>query len=210
MGAIPTSDMPGHRKLHERVFNALDRCQESKSVDFKESATWEDLKWQIIRTSLAMGNLRDGGIIIIGASERGDIWDLTGISNQHLSTFNVDDVIDVINKYSSPPIKIEMVTVKYRNGNIFLAIQIHEFTESPFVCKKNGPDNNKKLRTGDVFVRPDGKPRTTKVVSADEMQDLLELAAEKRARKILEVAHRIGLKKTDTSSKKFEEEREGL
>ena len=210
MSAIPTSDMPGHRKLHERVFNALDRCQESKSVDFKESAPWEDLKWQLIRTSLAMGNLRDGGIIVIGASERGDTWDLTGILNDHLSTYDVDDVIDVINKYASPPIKIEIVMVTYRNNNTFLALQVHEFTDSPFVCKKNGPDNNKRLRAGDVFVRPAGKPRTTRAISADEMQDLLELAAEKRARKILEVAHRIGLKPTDTSIKRFEEELEGL
>ncbi len=81
MGAIPTSDMPGHAKLHERVLNALDRCQESKGVDFKESAPWDNLKWQLIRTAIAMGNLRDGGIIVIGASERGDSWDLTGIAN---------------------------------------------------------------------------------------------------------------------------------
>ena len=91
-----------------------------------------------------------------------------------------------------------------------MAIQIHEFTDSPFVCKKNGPDNIKNIRAGDVFVRPLGKPRTTRVISAEEMQDLLELAAEKRARRILEVAHRIGLKVTDTSSKKFEDELEGL
>lgn len=43
MGAIPTSDMPGHKKLHDRVNNALDRCRESKGVDFKKSATWDDL-----------------------------------------------------------------------------------------------------------------------------------------------------------------------
>lgn len=58
--AIPTSNMLGHKELHDRVYNALDRCQESKSVDFKESAPWKNLKWQIIRTALAMGNLRDG------------------------------------------------------------------------------------------------------------------------------------------------------
>jgi len=210
MGAIPSSDMLGHRKLHERVFNALDLCQESKGVEFKESAPWEDLKWQIIRTSLAMGNLRDGGIIVIGASQRGVTWDLMGISQEHLSTFEVDDVIDLINKYSSPPIKIDIVTVKYRNGNLFLAIQVHEFTDSPFICKKNGPDNNRILRAGDIFVRPAGKPQTTRITSAEEVQDLLELAAEKRARKILEVAHRIGLKATDTDLDKFKEELEGL
>lgn len=209
--AIPTSDMPGHKELHDRVYNALDRCQELKSVDFKESAPWNDLKWQIIRTALAMGNLRDGGIIVVGASERDDTWDLTGISSEHIATYDVDDIIDNINMFASPPIRIEVVTISYRNENTFLAIQIHEFTDTPFVCKKNGPDDiKKKIGAGDVFVRPPGKPRTTKVMSADEMHDLLELAAEKRARRILEVAHRIGLKATDTSSKKFEDEMGGL
>jgi predicted HTH transcriptional regulator len=210
MSAIPTSDMPGHKKLHERVYNALDRCQESKSVDFKESAPWEKLKWQIIRTSLAMGNLRDGGIIIIGASERNDTWDLTGISDGHMSTFDVDEIIDVINKFASPPINVEVVIVTYRNGNKFLAIQAHEFTDNPFVCKKNGPDQYRHLRAGDVFIRPEGKPRTTRIMCAEDMQDLMELAAEKKARRILEVAHRIGLKTTDSLLKNFDDELEGL
>lgn len=208
--AIPTSDMLGHKKLHERVYNALDRCQESKSVDFKESAPWGELKWQIIRTALGMGNLRDGGIIVIGASERDDTWDLTGISDEHFATYDTDVVIDVINKYASPPINIDMVTVTYRYNNIFLAIQVNEFFDSPFVCKKNGPEIGKRLREGDVFVRPPGKPRTTRITTAEEMHDLLELAAEKRARRILEMAHRIGLKATDTSTQKFDDELEGL
>jgi hypothetical protein len=210
MGAIPTSDMPGHTKLHERVFNALDRCQESKGVDFKASASWDDLKWQLIRTTIAMGNLRDGGIIVIGASEQGDSWDLTGIASDHLSTYDVDDIIDAVNKYASPPMKIEVVLVKYRNSNNFLVIQVHEFDDTPFVCKKNGPDSDKKLSTGEFYVRPEGKPRTNKVISADDMHDLLELAAEKRARRILEVAHRIGLKPTETASQRFDEELGGL
>ena len=133
--AIPTSDMPGHKELHDRVYNALDRCQESRSVDFKESAPWNDLKWQIIRAALAMGNLRDGGIIVIGASERDDTWDLTGISSEHIATYDVDDIIDAINKFASPPIKVEVVTVSYRSKNTFLAIQIHEFADSPFAEK---------------------------------------------------------------------------
>lgn len=210
MGAIPTSDMPGHKKLHERVYDALDRCQESKSVDFKASTTWDDLKLRLIRTIIAMGNLRDGGIIIIGASEQGDSWELTGLLSDHLGTYDVDDIIDVLNKYASPPIKIDIVLVKYRNNETFLAFQVYEFTDTPFVCKKNGPDNNKILCAGEFYVRPSGKPRTTKVSSAEEMHDLLELAAEKRARRILEVAHRIGLKPTETASQRFDEELGGL
>lgn len=210
MGAIPTSDMPGHAKLHERVYNALDRCQESKGIDFKASTSWNDLKWKLIRTIIAMGNLRDGGIIVIGASEQGDSWELTGITSEHLTTYDVDDIIDIVNKYASPPVKIEVILVKYRNGKDFLAIQVHEFDDTPYVCKKNGPDNEKLLCQGEFYVRPDGKPRTIKVMSAEDMHDLLELAAEKHARRILEVAHRIGLKPSETASQRFDEELGGL
>ncbi len=210
MGAIPTSDMPGHSKLHERVYNALDRCQESKSVDFKASACWNDLKWQLIRTIIAMGNLRDGGIVVIGATEQGDSWELTGIDSDHLITYDIDEINDIVNKYASPPAKVEMVLVKYRNNKNFLAIQVHEFDDTPYVCKKNGPESERKLCTGEFYVRPEGKPRTTKVVSAEDMHDLLELAAEKRARRILEVAHRIGLKPAETAVQRFDEELGGL
>ena len=80
MCAIPTSDMPGYIQLHDRVYSALDRCQESQAIEFKASIPWESLKYQLVRTTLAIGNLRDGGIIIIGVSERGDAWELTGIT----------------------------------------------------------------------------------------------------------------------------------
>lgn len=206
MGAIPTSDMPGHAKLHQRVCNALDRCQESTNIDFKASAAWDDLKLQLIRTVMAMANLRDGGIIVIGASESGDIWDLTGIQPEHLATYDVDDVVDSVNKYASPPVRLEMVIVTYQNEKRFLALQVHEFSGTPVVCKQNAPDGNKKLSAGEVYVRPFGKPRTTKVLSADEMHELLELAAEKRARRLLEVAHRVGLRSPEAAAQRFDQE----
>jgi predicted HTH transcriptional regulator len=71
MGAIPVSTFPGHKQLHERVVTALNLCQESRNVDFKEPASWSNLQVHIARTSMAMANLRDGGIIIVGVSERG-------------------------------------------------------------------------------------------------------------------------------------------
>ncbi len=134
MGALPTSDMPGHKQLHDKVFSALHRCQESQRIEFKESAPWESLKWKIIRTALAMANLRDGGIIVIGPSERGNTWDLsTGITNEHLKSYDIDTVLDCINNYASPYIELEMVVVKYKNEKEFLAIQVSEFVDTPIV-----------------------------------------------------------------------------
>ena len=66
------------------------------------------------------------------------------------------------------------------------------------------------LRKNHGFDKKDSIIAHIKTDMAEEMQDLLELAAEKRARRILEVAHRIGLKATDSSTKKFEDELGGL
>ncbi len=209
MGAIPTSDMPGYRRLHERVFNALDRCQETQGIDFKESAPWDSLKWRIITTSLGMGNLRDGGIIVIGASERGKIWELNGITDEHLATYDPDVIIDVVNKYSSPNVELDIVLAKYKNDRDFLSIQINEFKDTPIVCKKNGPSGGG-ITEGAVYVRPPGVAKTTRVMNSSQMHDLLELAAEKRARRMLEVSRRIGLVSIPTSTERFDEELEGL
>lgn len=209
MGAIPTSEMPGHKSLHERALSALDRCQELQGVDFKESAAWQVLQWKIIKTVLGMGNLRDGGIIVIGASERSETWDLTGIKPDHLSTYDVDDIIGRTNAYVSPHVDLDIVTVRYRNEKVFLVVQVREFEDTPLVCKKNGPDDED-LYEGTVYVRPPGMARTTKITDATQMHDLLELAAEKRARRILEVSRRVGLVSSPSFSEQFDRELEGL
>jgi predicted HTH transcriptional regulator len=209
MGAIPTSDLPGHKLLHERVVNALDRCQESQGIEFKESAPWESLKWSIVCTAMAMANLRDGGIVVIGVSERGTTWELTGVKPEHLETYDIDKIIDVINKYASPNVDLDIVIVKHESGVDFLAIQIREFNDTPIVCKKNGP-SGKSIVEGAVYTRTPGIAKTTKVMKASQMHDLLELAAEKRARRILEVSRRIGLEPRPTAKEHFDEELEGL
>lgn len=210
MCAIPTSDMPGHLQLHDRVCSALDRCQESPAIDFKESAAWESLKLRLIRTILAMGNLRDGGVIIIGASERDDTWELTGISHEHLAAYDFDDITDAINKYASPPMQIEIVLVKYRSDKEFLAFQVKEFESLPYICKNNAPNGNRLLREGEVYIRPPGKPQTKKISNAQEMGDLLELAAEKRARSIISTSRRIGFIPLPDNDQHFDRELEGL
>lgn len=210
MCAFPTSDMPGHSQLHDRVCSALDRCQESQAIDFKESAPWDSSKLRIVRTILAMGNLRDGGIIIIGASERDDTWELTGITAEHLATYDFDNITAAVNTYASPPMEIDIVLVVYRSDKKFLAFQAKEFESLPYVCKNNAPNGNPLLREGEVYIRPPGKPQTKKITNAQEMADLLELAAEKRARSIISTSRRIGFAPPPDDSQHFARELEDL
>jgi hypothetical protein len=152
-----------------------------------------------------MGNLRDGGIIIIGASERQKKWTLTGMSSAVLNTYDPDIVINHVNAYVSLHVDLDVVSVEYQPGKIFLAIRAQEFGATPLVCKKNGP-NGTDLLEGAVYIRTPGMARTTRVTNASQMHDLLELAAEKRARRILETFRRIGLEPTVTTADLFDKE----
>lgn len=213
MGAIPSSDLPGHKLLHERVVAALDLCQESQAIDFKESAPWENLAARIIKTCIGMGNLRDGGIVVIGVSERGDSWDLNGIQDEHRGTYDVDNIVDAVNKYSSPSITLDIVLVQHRDGKQYLAIRAREFSETPFVCKKDGPakaGGGLHFYAGDFLIRPPGKAQTRKIMSAEEMDDLLELAAEKTARRMLSFGKKVGLVPKLSDADQFQKERDGL
>ena len=123
-----------------------------------------------------------------------------------MSTYDIDDITDAINKYASPPMQVEVVRVKYRNEQEFLVFQIREFEHTPYVCKKNGPDQVGLLYEGEVYIRPPGKPQTKKVTNAQEMADLLELAAEKGARRMVETSRRIGFVPSQSSAQLFNHE----
>ncbi|MBD2120808.1 helix-turn-helix domain-containing protein [Trichocoleus sp. FACHB-262] len=209
MGLITSSGLPGHSNLRARICNALDRCQEFRDIDFKESGSWGELRWKIIRTVISMGNLRGGGIIILGVSQRNDTWNLDGISSEHLASFDVDDFTDQVNAYISPYVDITLVTVDYSTEQRFLAIAVDEFLDTPLVCKKNGP-SPKDLVEGAIYVRSYGKPETTRIMRAEQLHDLLELAAEKRARRLITLSHRIGLVPGTSAKEQFDQELSGL
>jgi predicted HTH transcriptional regulator len=205
MGAIPSSDLPGHKQIRERVVSALQRCQESQDIDFKESVRWPDIQWKVTKSALGMGNLRDGGIIIVGVSQRNGKWTVSGITNSHLQTYDPDVMVDQITKYVSPNVDLDIVTVEY-DEKIFVAIRVREFTETPLVCKKSGPAGSDLLE-GAIYIRPlAGRPRTTRIKNAGDLHDLLELAAEKRARRMLETSRRIGIVTPTPISDPFDDE----
>lgn len=212
MGALPSTDLKGYELLKDRVQGALDLLQEGRAVDFKRAIVWVELKQGIPKDILAMSNLRDGGIIIIGVEESDNKWTRTGMTDEQLNTYNSDDMIDHVNKYASPSMTFDVVKHTDDEGLKYLVIRAHEFEEKPFVCKRNFAGE---LREGAFYIRPLGKAESREVQTAEEMHDLLELSVEKRTRNFLRQIQRVGfdlktmpLEKTDTD--KFDDELEGL
>ena len=211
MGALPSTDLKGYESLKDRVQGMLDLLQEARAVDFKRAAVWDQLKHGIPKDILAMSNLRDGGIIVVGIEEGDKEWKCTGMTEEQLNTYNPDDMIDHVNKYASPPVTFDVVKHTDMESLTYLVMQAHEFEEKPVVCKRNGDE----LREGAFYIRPLGKAASREVQTADDMHDVLELAVEKRTRNFLRQIERVGfdletmqLKKTDAD--RFDRELEGL
>ena len=205
MPAIPDCSFPGQSQLRDRVVAALDRGMEDSSTEFKSAQTWEVLKKHIVRTAMAMANLRDGGDIIIGVAGEPSGWQITGVSEEVLKTYDPDDVLDAVNRHASPPVNLELVLVQHREANL-LVIAVQEFRELPVVCQRAGDG----LDAGSVYIRPDKKPETRRIQNAEEMRNLLVLAIEKGIQRFHRTVTRLGYESQDADSKRFDDELEGL
>ena len=211
MSPLPTTDLSGFSKLKSRVSGAFDMLQEARSLDFKKAIPWNDIKMGLTKDILAMSNLQDGGILVLGVEEVDGNWELNGISDKVLETYDSDNMHDFVNRYASPPVFFDVVVHTDQNTKKYLILQVHEFEDLPVVCKRDSGE----LRSGAFYIRPLGKPETREVKSAHEMQNLLELVAVKKTKKILSQTDQIGINLTHTSTgqsdlEQYDEELDGL
>ena len=208
--ALPTTEMSGYTDLRARISLALGRCQEQPWLDFKESQPWLVLQWRLLKTIMGMANLRDGGLILIGVCERAATWTLTGIEDAHLATFDYDDIVDKLSKYASPQVQVNVV-IHDEDKKRYLAIHVYQSQESPVICRNSSPvsvvNPKERIEAGNIYVRPTlGKPQTVRVTDAGQLHDLLELAAEFRARKMLQIGSRVGLVPAETAISNYNSE----
>jgi predicted HTH transcriptional regulator len=204
MAPVPDSTLAGYAFLRERVDSFLDLLSEGRNLDFKESQPYDVLKHKIIKAALAMSNIRNGGLVIIGVSERGSQWSLDGISPADLATYDVDVMLDHIHVHASPEVGIDVVT-HVRDGKTFLVISIREFQSDIVICRKNGPQGEG-IEKGRVYTRPAGKAQSRVVETSEEMREITDLAAEKKARQMIAAAERVGMVGAPEAEQKFNEE----
>ena len=193
----------GHGALRQRVEDGIARCQEEPGIDFKQSAPWVDLRAKLVRHCLAMANLVDGGLIVLGVREDGTNWKIEGMQQSHLETYDPDTILDEVKKYASSPLKIAVVVHEDEHGRAFVVLHVHPVEELPVVCTRNGGGG---LVAGGFFVRPaEGRPRSERVMCAEDMRYLVHTAAERIARQLIEQSRRIGALEAAPTTKSDEE-----
>lgn len=147
---------------------------ESQSLDFKA-----DMPWHLndfAKDFLSMANVRDGGTIIIGVKEIGNIFERQGVSDTNLATYSVDKMKDKLRKYADPTIPFEVKFPVDSAGRKYVAIRIHSFQEIPVLCVVANQEASIKQST--IYYRnSDGRVESGAISNSNDLRELIELAA---------------------------------
>ncbi len=155
------------------------------------SRTDSHLMLKVVRAAIGMGNLRDGGHVIIGIEDKKPQAMLPGLSADDLASWTYDDVARKMAEYVDPPLMFDLNLRTLTSGATVVVIEVFEFLDLPHLCAKG---DGQTLRKGALYIRPRKVPETSEVASSVEMREILDLAAEKRLRAYIATAVRAGVK----------------
>lgn len=185
--------------------------KEDRRREYKAPMPWTDdvAKVKITKAILAMSNIKDGGVIIVGMKELKDkTFDPVGLSDADANTFTHDDIASCVKDYADPYVEFTVRPIECK-GKRFVCIQVKEFDESPVICKRDGRD----LQEGRTYTRPRTKNESAPVSSYAEMREILDMATDKALKKHwsrLPCAGLMSKPPPEDSKSKFAEQRKDL
>ena len=197
--ALSSTSLQAHSALRKRVEDALSLIDEHATIEFKEGQSWDTLKPKLVRTALAMANLEDGGLIIVGVSERESPRRVSGVSPEQLNTFDADQIKQAIDAVASSPLRLDTAEHEHK-GTKLVVIRVFPFDSLPIVCQRDGTGYNR----GQVLFRPSiGNPRTEVISNERDMLDLIERAAFKKMSQLNRLRERFQALNADDYASTF-------
>lgn len=176
--------MPGEERNHEAKRSFPWRVDGSH-VD---ADLFADLRGKVTRTIMALANLPGGGRVVVGVGqEASGRLSADGMPEEHLVGWSTDEVLEHVNKYASPEVRLRVDQVTDETGLRFIIVSVQEFEEVPVVCS-NDQSNRKGqslLRRGATYVRGRKKIESIEISSQTEMRELVGLATQKQLRSML-------------------------
>ncbi len=169
---------------YEESKNYIEAGKEGRHLEYKRSTSWKDpnFKATLTKSILAMSNLKDGGVIVIGVEKQKDgSYIAKGIKLEHLKSFrNEDEIKMYISNFADPYVDFS-IEILQNKGSSFVLIDVKEFEEIPVICKRNGLNH---LKEGVIFIRTRRHPETMQIPSQTEMREIVELAIDKGTLKL--------------------------
>ena len=113
----------------QELMEIIKNGRETRNIEYKRSMPWGNIdnREKLIRTILAMSNIRDGGFIVIGMDkQRDNSYIASGITKEDRASYNEDNMADVVSEFADPYTIFSIRNIKC-DGKEFLFIQVDEF-----------------------------------------------------------------------------------
>ena len=154
---------------------------------------WSDRASQarIVKSILAMSNIKDGGWIVVGKEEQEDgIFVRSGMTEDHFNSYASDHVKTVVDNYADPCALIDLEKREIDEER-YVIIRVNEFDEIPVICKRSYPNV---LQEGTIYTRTmGGRPESIPVPSQTEMREIIRMAVTKGVRRRFEEMREVGV-----------------
>ncbi|MFC1970701.1 helix-turn-helix domain-containing protein [Chloroflexota bacterium] len=191
--------------------------KEERYLEYKSSMIWasDDTKVKIAQAMMAMSNLRNGGVIVVGMKEpqRG-VWEPDIMTDEQIASFTQDDIAQWVNDYAVPSVQFTVESFVL-DAYKFIIIKVREFDEFPTICRKPKPLGGRDvLKEGAIYYRSNSKNESAPISSEEDMRELITLARDKGVAQRIEYFRELGFVATlpvprEDDALKYEQEREG-
>ena len=186
--------------MTEREIRELIAAGERRGVEFKgpRPRTNRQQLAEVARAVLGMTNKRDGGIVLIGVADNGEVL---GLTEEQANTWRrPDEVRAALARFADPFVRvdIELVTIALAapaGDRTVALLVVHEFDTTPVLCAERflAGGGDEILRQGACYVRSNTLPATTEFADHAHLRELLDLATDKGVREFLRRAQAAGL-----------------
>ncbi|WP_166333003.1 AlbA family DNA-binding domain-containing protein [Sphingobacterium chungjuense] len=165
--------------IYEQLKSLIEGQTENPSLDFKADCSLNLRK--LAKDIIAMSDVRDGGLIVMGVKERNTGFEATGVSEANLTTYNKDQMKDKLMKYADPPVDFDLHFPSDGNGKTFVVIKVHPFKEIPMICVR---DWDKDLVANTIYYRnTNQRVQSAAISNAHDLRAVIEHAAIKMFQK---------------------------
>ena len=191
--------------------------KEERYLEYKGSMVWtgDDTKVKIAQAMMAMSNLRNGGVIVVGMKEiKRGVWEPDIMTDEQVASFTQEDIAQWVNDYAVPAVQFT-VEPFLLDTNKFVIIQVREFDSVPTICRKPKTLGGRVvLKKGALYYRSNLKNESAPVSSDEDMRELIALAVNKGVAQEIERLRVLGFVAAfpapqEDDALKYEQEREG-
>jgi len=192
--------------------------KEERYLEYKSSMVWTSdyTKVKIAQAMMAMSNLRNGGVIVVGMKEiKRGVWKPDTMTNEQVASFTQDDIAQWVNDYAVPAVQFTVGPFSL-DTNKFAIIKVREFDSFPTICRKPKPLGGKEgLKKGAIYYRSNAKNESAPISSDEDMRELIALAVDKGIARGIERLRELGFVAgfsvpQEEDALKYKQEREGL